>query len=84
MGIYVEWIDAGTTSSGSPWTDKSDAVDTNLLVKSLGFLLSENEDSITVYAHDTEDEVCGQITIPKCTIKKRLSIAVPQIGIDSN
>lgn len=67
--IYVEWDDA-CTSAG--WFDPETEDMTPVNIKSLGFLIKETKDYITVSPGNAETgRSCSYLTIPKGWIKKR-------------
>ena len=70
-GIYVEWLDA-TTKSG--WHETSDCG--LLKCHTLGFLMDETDDFITVAATHVPDDsgMISSNTIPKVWITKRKRI----------
>jgi len=73
--IYIEWFDAETQDD---WTDIS-KLDFNLKkVKSVGWLINENDNSLTILPSHSEDDQCmGALTIPKGWIKKRRNLKEP-------
>jgi len=67
--IYIEWYDA-CSSSGWNSPDKLDY--TALLVKTVGWLLKEEKNTISIVHSNAENhDVMGLVTIPKGWIKKR-------------
>lgn len=46
----------------------------DLRARSVGWLVDEDEESITIAAHDGDDQVTGDITIPKVAITGRWEI----------
>jgi len=65
--IYIEWIDSAGYSG---WVDDCDF--SPLLIKSFGFLLNEDDTSITIASHVAEnDTYYAPMTIPKVAIIKR-------------
>lgn len=71
---YIEWIDS---SGRAGWYDIDKDYDV-CIIQSIGYLVSENDNSVTIAASiDYEfDNVLSPITIPKCSIKKRKYIKV--------
>ena len=68
---YVQWIDAhGEDGWLEPHTVNDDC---SGLIHSVGFLFSENESSITLLFHASDDKklVGNYITIPKVAVKTR-------------
>ena len=65
--IYCEWLDA-STHAGWHKAEETDLV----LVKTLGWLMFEDKEKITVAASYDENRYCvSSNTIPKKWIKKR-------------
>jgi hypothetical protein len=73
---YIEWGDAFSIDA---WTPVEDAIDGDYeLVESVGFLLSENDDSVTLCLNLREEAgiVSCVMTIPKGMIKSRRQISI--------
>jgi len=69
--LYIEWLDASSLTGGV-WHSNEDAKDLEVItVTSVGFVVAETKDSITLAPHISTDEVCGDLCIPKCAIKKK-------------
>lgn len=73
--VYLEWVDS--TAMGGVWIDhekKPAAPDCH----TLGWIIHEDSKTITVAAHTSVSTTscAGALTIPKCAIKKRRSIAL--------
>ena len=72
--VYLEWIDA-TSHSGNRWVDRERIISASgvSLCKTIGFVLKEDADQITIITsiEAKYDSVAGDITIPKCAIRKR-------------
>lgn len=69
--VMVEWIDACSLENG--WNDMKDAKEEKpAAVHSVGFLIANTKDRVTVVAsHDASNEtVNGGITIPKGWVVK--------------
>lgn len=66
--IYVEWVDALSISG---WTDKKDPDISPQNVKTLGWLIKENNKMIAMSACDSGKEVNAVIVVPKGWIIKR-------------
>jgi hypothetical protein len=74
--VCVVWVDSHTVGHSS-WVDKDDEslVDPGSLeCKSVGYLWGEDEDSITLVAHQAHNELAGDITIPKVAIKSMVDL----------
>ena len=75
--VYLEWHDAQSMAEGA-WQRRKDVEKlTPALVRSVGWILTETKDHITLIAHDGENEVGGDFCIPKACIKKRRVIKIP-------
>lgn len=62
--IYVEWIDSSTRHG---WQEPK--TDWDLRCWTLGFLVSESDESVTVSSTvEAGGNVCDQITIPRAAI----------------
>lgn len=72
--VYLEWVDS-TSHSGNRWEDKERVIRHSGVsrCKTIGFVLKEDADQITIInSIDTKyDNVSGDMTIPKCSIRKR-------------
>jgi len=70
--LYIEWIDS--CSMLNAWNGLDDFKGLKpTLCKTIGFLVDENIDAITLAGSYCVEGgvVSGDITIPKCAIKKR-------------
>ena len=69
--VYVEWIDSSRTGG---WTSGREAVIPyeKLACESIGFLVNDSEDSITITSSLAMPErgCLNALTIPKCAIRK--------------
>ena len=74
--LYLEWVDSYRMSSGTVWSNQDQAHAKDLRCTSVGFVLKEDQASITLVAHESGDQVSGQLTIPKCAITKRRRVMV--------
>jgi hypothetical protein len=71
--VYVEWVDSFTPTS-TAWRDRHDTAadaDATFVCKSVGWVVGESDANLVLVAHVAQQEVCGQMTIPKCAIRKR-------------
>ncbi len=77
----IEWYDSYGVSSG--WEDISSFQPNELVIKSIGFVLYEDENIISLtgnYSEETDrtaEQANGIITIPKCCVKKITSVCYP-------
>lgn len=71
---YIKWVDSFGCSAG--W-GKIEPIDTLLICHSVGFVIYENEhtvslaNSVAEETKDTMEQANGVMTIPKCCIKER-------------
>lgn len=72
--LWVEWLDS--VSCGAVWTSTEDAPADNLGCSSIGWLIRENDDSITIASHRSPSQVGGDMTIPKIAITGRWEIVL--------
>jgi len=77
--VYIEWIDSSTT--GAVWTTKGDLREViNARVRTIGFVIHETDTNIVIchsIGDDEDEEVGGDISIPKVAIRKRRAIRLP-------
>lgn len=77
--VMVEWTDSSSYDV-SRWRSIDEMIHKALDMVSIGFLLHEDDKSITVAAHlvpDSEHEqACGEIMIPRIAIKSLYFIEV--------
>ena len=67
---YVQWIDSASLTS--PWSSPQDIADLEpAIVHTVGFLINETNDFITLVSSVTDDAAGGDVTIPKVAIKDR-------------
>ena len=67
--VKITWIDAiGVTPD---WEHKDDIKPMKpVIVTSVGYLLDDNKEYKTILQSDSDDVMCGRLTIPVCCIKK--------------
>ena len=64
--VYVEWVDSAQMKG---WQDLEDAKALTVLdMETLGFLIEETDDAVTVVATWAEGNYDCPICIPKCAI----------------
>jgi len=71
--LYVEWIDATATAGWDKFDRKDATVD---LCKSIGFLVKQNKDMISLAAAISDKECNAIINIPTLWIKKKKYVKV--------
>ena len=77
----IEWYDSYGVSSG--WEDITLFKPNDLVIKSIGFVLYEDENIISLtgnYSQETDrtaEQANGIITIPKCSVKQITSVSLP-------
>lgn len=76
--VYVEWIDS--RASNGRWHHVEDMESKPVLMKSVGWVLSETKDHIQIVPHlgDEDSQGAGDMTIPKCAALKILNMRVPR------
>ena len=69
--VYFEWRDAAGRDGWIPATPE--ALPPTALVKSIGWVLNETKDTITITSgwEPLQDGAMGAISVPKAWIKKR-------------
>jgi len=72
--IKVDWVDSQIVSL--TWQHATDINPTIAKISTLGFLIAENNDIVTIalsvsYKEDAETQIGQVINIPKCCIIKR-------------
>jgi hypothetical protein len=70
---YLEWVDSASCRG---WTEVERIDPSPKVCRSIGFLVMENKEVITIAGHfsDNPDLCNGDITIPKVAIIKRKKI----------
>ena len=64
--LWVDWVDASTCSQA--WNFPEDMPGIPESIQSVGWVVRENDDAITIAAHWGNDSVSGDMTIPKIAI----------------
>ncbi len=66
--VYIEWIDSRGTHSS--WTELDDMAHDPCIIKSVGYVVNETENSIHIVPHIGTDpeQGCGDMVIPKVAI----------------
>ena len=70
--VIVTWVDASTQSG---WTDLHEIKANPVKVKTVGWLLSETDQCVTLFSSFTQDQAAGEVTTipaPWVTSIKRL------------
>ena len=76
-GPYViEWIDPVSNYGRGPWRQLAEVKNTKpAMVRSLGYIIVETDDLIVlashIATHEDDEEVGGDVSIPKASIKKQ-------------
>lgn len=72
--VYLEWVDS-CSLTGNLWKSKDILLEASEIdrCKTIGFVLKEDSESITIVNSFNSDFelVSGDVTIPKCAIRKR-------------
>ena len=73
----VEWVDT-IVNCKTPWHDIDEAVpeaqavkEDDMMCYTTGWVIAENQHTLTIVHSYTADEVSAPITIPKCAVRKR-------------
>ena len=69
--VYIQWIDS---SSIDGWVFTEDFQPELQTVESVGFIVHENDEMITISSHRTPSAVHSPFTIPKFAIIQRCSV----------
>ena len=67
--VEIEWIDS---KSGGDWEYLDVIVPKVAKVKTTGYLINEDDKSVTLAHSIAKNQCCGRITIPKVCIKSRI------------
>ena len=66
--VYVQWMDSCGLNNGV-WKSRDDAEEMEpLVIDSVGYVLKETEEHITIASHVCEHQVSGEMSIPKSAI----------------
>ena len=73
----VEWVDT-ISNCKTAWHDSEEAVpeaqaikESDMMCYTTGWVIAENNDTLTIVHSYTDVEVSAPITIPKCAVRKR-------------
>ena len=88
--VYLEWVDSSSQGS-STWIDVDSVLrsgkDDSMKCVSVGFVLSDDDDSILLASHLSGDcevkmvgHCSGNMQIPKLAITNRVDLEVPGAG----
>ena len=72
--VLVHWVDS--VGSGGFWNSIDNLVRDGLEVESIGWIVFEDEEKLTIVCHWGEHGVGGDMTIPKCAITKMWEISM--------
>lgn len=68
--VEIKWVDS--CSRGMPWTDRDDLANLSpAVIRSVGFVVAESDDSVTLAAHLSPHQVAGVMCIPRVAITSR-------------
>ena len=83
--VYIEWHDAHGVEPNWEWMEELlEKVDFICITKSVGWLIKQNWKQVVVLPHyieaskDTRAQGCGEMTIPKVNIVRRVDLGVPK------
>ena len=69
--LYVEWDDSSSLSS-AVWNKRKEATDYKVhRCRTIGFVIGEDDDTVTLAGSIDENWVSGDMKIPKSAIRKR-------------
>lgn len=68
--ISIEWIDSKSGQFGWEYLDDIEPVLPEI-VHSVGFLIEDKKDYITIASCVSASQIYGRITIPKCSVIKK-------------
>jgi len=71
----IHWIDS--CHHGSGWVDKDTISPSAAVCVSIGYVLHEDANFITLAAHLADTQVAGAMSIPKLAITYRMKIQFP-------
>lgn len=75
--VMVEWLDSASLTGGV-WRDTNDVADLKpTRMRSVGWVLREDGESIVLIGHIASHQVSGDLVIPKTCIKRRYKLADP-------
>ena len=67
---YIQWIDSA--SYAVPWSSPQDIAELEpVVIHTVGFVVNETDEFITLVSSLTDDAAGGDVTIPKVAIKDR-------------
>ncbi len=69
--LKIQWIDS---KYGGGWEFLDEITCKSAEVETIGYILEENSESITLAHSISDKQCCGKITIPKVCIKKSCEI----------
>lgn len=72
--LWIEWVDSA--SHGGVWTHKTDLETGSHKIRSVGWLVREDDDALTIVAHEGGDQYSGDMTIPKVAITAQWEIVL--------
>lgn len=67
---FIEWVDS-TSLGGGIWKDKEEVERLEVgNAHACGFIIAETKEHITIASHMHDDEVAGELAIPKSAVRK--------------
>lgn len=76
--VYVEWIDSASASEGR-WVDLARISPDPMLIRSVGWVLHDTKEALTVVASISEEDGCsGDTTIPRVAIRRVVTLKAPR------
>lgn len=72
--VYIRWIDSSSMIGDGIWTDRDQINPDNLkpeICETIGWLMHETEDFVTIASSVCKNQVHGHMCIPKVAIVER-------------
>jgi hypothetical protein len=74
--VWIHWVDS---VSGPRWEDHASSVNHDALnIETVGWLVLEDDKTVTVSTSIQRDQVCAPLTIPKCSVVSMKTIKLPK------
>lgn len=76
--VYLEWLDSRGVSAS--WSHLEDLASECCVLKSVGWVLTENKDLIHIVPHLGDDPAqgCGDMVIPKRCVLKKINLNIDE------
>jgi len=71
--VRIKWYDAYSIDSWKPLDVILEATEEPMLCNTVGYILQDTSEAITIcHSFNEENQVCGVIQIPKCSIQGKI------------